>query len=150
VYLGAPYAFNKIGYYLLKKKKKKNRYCLCKAEGETIDHMFLHCEIACSLWYAIFSHFSLSWVMPSKVEGLFACWWSGGWSRSSVVRKMVPLCIVWCLWLERNERCFKDFERSLEELTTFFFYMLYTWTTAWLAPLVISYLDFLTLFSASS
>ena len=105
-----------------------NRYCLCKADGETIDHLFLQCEIARSLWYAIFNWFGLSWVMPSKVVGFFACWWSGGRSQSSVVWKMVPLCIVWCLWLERNERCFEDSERSLEELTTFFFYMFYTWT----------------------
>ena len=62
-----------------------NRCCLCKADGETIDHLLLNCEIARSLWYAIFSQFGLSWVMPSKVEGLFACWWSGGCSRSAVV-----------------------------------------------------------------
>jgi hypothetical protein len=29
-----------------------NRCCLCKSDGETIDHL-LHCEIACSLWYAV-------------------------------------------------------------------------------------------------
>jgi hypothetical protein len=45
--------------------------------GETIDHLLLHCEnIACSLWYAIFSWFGLLWVMPNSVVGLFACWWS--------------------------------------------------------------------------
>jgi hypothetical protein len=59
-----------------------NRCCLCKSDGETIDHLLLHCEIAHSLWYAIFSRFGLSWVIPSKVAGLFACWWLGGWSRS--------------------------------------------------------------------
>ena len=127
-----------------------NRCCLRKSDGETIDCLLLHCEIARSLWYAIFNRFGLSWVMPSKVAGLFACWWSGGWSQRAVVWEMVPLCIVWCLWLERNERCFEDSERSLEELTAFFFYTLYTWTAAWLAPLVISYLDFLFLFSSSS
>jgi hypothetical protein len=51
-----------------------NRCCLCKANEESIDHLFLHCEIAYSLWYAIFSQFGVSWVMPSKVAGLFACW----------------------------------------------------------------------------
>jgi hypothetical protein len=74
-----------------------NRCCLCTADGETIDHLLLHCEIAPFLWYAIFSRFGLSWVMPSKVERLFACWWLGGRSRSAVVWKMVPLCLVWCL-----------------------------------------------------
>ena len=41
-----------------------NRCCLCKLDGETVDHLLLQCEIACSLWYAIFSYFGLSWVMP--------------------------------------------------------------------------------------
>ena len=127
-----------------------NRCSLCKSDDENVDHLFLHSEIARSLWYAVFSQFGLSWVMPSKVAGLFACWWLGGRSRSAVVWKMVPLCIVWCLWLERNERCFEDSKRTLEELTAFFFYLLYTWTAAWLIPLVISYLDFLSLFSSSS
>jgi hypothetical protein len=31
-----------------------NRCCMCKSDGETIDHL-LHNEIVCSLWYAIFS-----------------------------------------------------------------------------------------------
>ena len=50
-----------------------NRCCLCKSDGETINHLLLYCEIDCSLWYALFSWFGLSWVMPSNVAGLFAC-----------------------------------------------------------------------------
>jgi hypothetical protein len=38
--------------------------------------------------------------------------------------------------------------RSLEELTTFFFLTLFTWKATWLAPLVISFSDFLVLFSS--
>jgi len=37
--------------------------------------------------------------------------------------------------------------RTLEELKTFF-YSLFTWTAAYLAPLVISFNDFLVLFSS--
>jgi hypothetical protein len=85
-----------------------NRCCLCKSDEENVNHLFLHCEIAHSLWYAMFNRFGLSWVMPSKVAGLFASWWSGGQSRSVVVWMMVLLCIMWCLWLERNKRCFED------------------------------------------
>jgi hypothetical protein len=88
--------------------------------------------------------------MPSNVVGLFACWCLGGHSQGVIAWKMVPLCLVWCLWLERNKRCFEDSKRSLEELTDFFFYTLFTWTAAWHTPLVIIYLDFLVLFSSSS
>jgi hypothetical protein len=93
-------------------------------EWESVDHLLLHCEVACALWNAIFSRFGLSWVMPLRVVDLFACWWTGGRSRSAVVWKMVPSCLLWCLWRERNDRNFEDQERTLEELKTFFFYSL--------------------------
>jgi hypothetical protein len=74
----------------------------------------------------------------------------GGRSRSVVVWKMVPCCLLWCLCRERNDRQFEDKKRIIEEIISFFFYSLYSWMTAFLAPLVISYNDFLVLFSSSS
>jgi len=112
-----------------------DRCCMCKMNGETVDHLLLHCEVARVLWYAILSRFSLSWVMPLWVIDLFACWWTGGRSRSAVVWKMVPCCLMWCLWRERNDRQFEDKERTIEELISFFLHSLYSWTTAYLAPL---------------
>jgi len=50
------------------------------------------------------------------------------------------------LWRERNDRNFEDQERTIEELKTFFFYSLFSWTAAFLTPLVISFNDFLVLF----
>jgi len=41
-------------------------------KGESVDHILLHCEVARTLWNAIFSRFSLSWVMPFRVVDLFA------------------------------------------------------------------------------
>jgi hypothetical protein len=52
--------------------------CMCKKNGESMDHLLLHCEVVCILWNAIFSRFSLSWVMPRLVVDLFACWWTSG------------------------------------------------------------------------
>jgi hypothetical protein len=31
-------------------------------------------EAACALWNGIFSRVGLSWIMPSRVVDLFACW----------------------------------------------------------------------------
>jgi hypothetical protein len=74
-----------------------NRRCLCRKDGESVDHQLLHCEFACALCYAIFNLLGLHWVMPSRVEELFACWWTGGRSWSAVVWKMIPLCFMWYL-----------------------------------------------------
>jgi hypothetical protein len=86
--------------------------------------------------------------MPRGVVNLLRSWWSGGRPYNAVVWKMVPLCIMWCLWSGCNERFFEDSERSLEDLLDFFLTTLFTWTEAWLAPLVISFSDFLSLFSS--
>ena len=97
-----------------------NRCCPCKLDGESVDHLLLHCEVARSLWNTIMSHFGLSWVMPNSVLDLMACWWSTGNSRSAVAWKMVPLCLMWCIWRERNNRDFDNLERTMEELKSFF------------------------------
>jgi len=73
-----------------------------------------------------------------------------GHSRNAVVWKIVPCCLLYCLWREHNDRQFEDKERTIEELISFFFYSLYSWTAAFLAPLVISFNDFQVLFSSSS
>jgi hypothetical protein len=46
-----------------------------------------------------------------------------------------------------NDRSFEDRERTLEELKSFFFNTLYHWTTSFVFPLVLSFNDFLVLFS---
>jgi hypothetical protein len=51
---------------------------------------------------------------------------------------------------ERNDRQFEDNERTIEELISFFFHSLYSWSAAYLAPLVFSFNDFLVMFSSSS
>jgi hypothetical protein len=63
------------------------------------------------------------------------------------VWQMVLCFLLWCLWRERNNRQFKNKERTIEELITFFFF---SWTVTFLAPLVFSFNDFLVLFSSPS
>ena len=75
-----------------------NRCGVCKKEEESIDHLLLHCESGQFLWNGFFSRFGLAWVMPRGVGDLLHCWWSGGCPRSAMVWKMVPLCIMRCLW----------------------------------------------------
>jgi len=97
-----------------------------------------------------------------KVVDLFACWWIGSSTRSAIVWKMMDLCLLWCLWQERNFffisiygrrgmiGCFEDCKRSLEELKSFFLNTLYLWTAIYVSLLVISFHDFLVLFVTST
>jgi hypothetical protein len=63
--------------------------------------------------------------------------------------KMVSSCLLWCFFRKRNDRSFKDRERSLEEINVLFFYTLYLWKVAFISPMVISYPNFFVLFSSS-
>jgi hypothetical protein len=45
---------------------------MCKKNEDSMDHILLHCEIACALWNTIFNNIGLAWVMPRSVVDLFA------------------------------------------------------------------------------
>jgi hypothetical protein len=141
-----------------------DRCCLCKRDGESLNHILPHCDVASALWNNIFSRFGISWVMPRRVLDLVACWWKSRRSRTSTTWKMVSICIFWCIWKERNLRCFENLESSLEEALELFLHTLYLWSEAlelflhtlylwsmaFLHPLSISFADFLVSFSFSS
>jgi hypothetical protein len=86
--------------------------------------------------------------MPRRVIDLFACWWKSGRPMSVAIWKMVPICIFWCVWKERNLKCFDDLESSLEDILAS--HTLYLWTVAFLSTLSISLADFLVRFSIPS
>jgi hypothetical protein len=67
---------------------------MCKKNGELVDHLLLHCEIAGALWNTIFSNVGLAWVMPRRVVDLFACWRvPGGRFQLDAVWKMIRLAL---------------------------------------------------------
>jgi hypothetical protein len=122
---------------------------MCKRNGESVDHLLLHCNVAYTLWSASFTRLGLSWVMRRRIIDLFACWWTSGRPRSVAIWKMVPTCLLWCVWKERNNRCFEDLERSLDDFF-FFFHTLYLWMVAFVSPLSLSFSNFLVRFSLYS
>ena len=102
---------------------------MCKRWGELVDHLLLHCPIAYELWSFVFCLFGLHWVMPLKVVELFE-FWQGNFRRhhNIVFRRLVLHCLMWCIWRERNARCFEGCERSLLEIKSFFLHTLLVWS----------------------
>ena len=99
--------------------------CMCKRSGESVDHLFLHCSVATELWSLVFG---MQWVMPRTVLDLFGAWLGKmGQHGSILVWKMVPHCLVWCLWREWNARHFEDSERTISGLKLLFFQALLEW-----------------------
>ena len=48
--------------------------CLCKSDGESVSHLFLHCPFASKLLAFIFCLVGIAWVMPKSVEAKLESW----------------------------------------------------------------------------
>ena len=69
--------------------------------------------------------------MPMRVVDLMGCWRKlQGSHQVAAVWRMIPLCIMWCIWTERNARCFEDKERTMVELKNVFLHTLLLWFSA--------------------
>ena len=117
---------------------------MCKRNGELVDHLFLHCPFAMDLWTMVLGLFGVSWVMPRTVLGLLGCW-QGSFSRhrNGYIWSIIPHCLMWCLWRERNSRCFEDYENSIPDLKLLFFRTLRDWLFALQSQSFPSFIDFL-------
>ena len=105
---------------------------MCKCNSEIVDHLFLHCLVASELWDMVFGLFGVCWVMPLSIVGLFACWKGRfGRHRNGDIWMVVPHCLMWCIWKERNSRCFEDKEHSMLDLKLLFFKTLLDWFSVW-------------------
>uniref|UniRef100_A0A2N9G322 Vacuolar protein sorting-associated protein 13 VPS13 adaptor binding domain-containing protein n=2 Tax=Fagus sylvatica TaxID=28930 RepID=A0A2N9G322_FAGSY len=80
--------------------------------GETVDHLLLY-------WSFVLRSFGVDWVLPKKVVELLFGWWSlfGKEEASSDVWNLVPPCLMWTIWRERNCRSFEDIESLVDSKT---------------------------------
>jgi hypothetical protein len=70
-----------------------------------------------------------------------------GYGRAKEARRLAPLCLLWCIWRERNARLFEDVETSMVELRKRLLNTLYIWIASHHSLNVFTYVDFLKLFS---
>ena len=71
-----------------------------------------------------FSMFGVDWVMPRTVMGLLFCWPQLSKRAVGSIWCMIPHCIMWSLWRERNARCFEGCEKTIHDLKKLFLYTL--------------------------
>ncbi|WMV30226.1 hypothetical protein MTR67_023611 [Solanum verrucosum] len=94
-----------------------SRCWFCECEVETINHLFLHCREVAKLWQIFINLRGISWTMPRNIKEALACWNRDGNQSGHRERwKIVPACIWWSIWMERNQRCFKNKSCSMQNL----------------------------------
>jgi hypothetical protein len=63
------------------------------------------------LWSFIFSLFGVEWVMPQTMLDLLTTWGASfGHGLAKKAWRLVPHCVLWSIWRERNARLFEDVE----------------------------------------
>ena len=120
-----------------------NWCCLCQCDEEIVDHLLLHCKFAYALWSEVFLMFGVQWVMPSTIVSLLFA--SRNWlgNYTSNVWNMVPMCLIWLVWKERNAQTFKDTERPIDLLKTLLARTLFECSHIWRLTHFISLSDFI-------
>ena len=105
--------------------QKRRSYCafspswcvLCKREGETGDHLFIHCRFTLKIWWKALQVFGLCWVVPRSCYGLLsgqAGFFKG--REKKIMWNHVLFAILWAIWGERNGRIFEGSISSENEL----------------------------------
>jgi len=105
-----------------------SRCFFCECETETINHLFLHCKETMKLWQIFINKRGISWSMPGNIKEALACWNRDGNQSGHRERwKIVPACIWWTIWLERNQRCFENKSCSMEKMKLKCLALFYFW-----------------------
>ena len=116
---------------MLKGRPLANWCCMCCDDGESVDHLLLHCPVTHSLWTFKLQAFGIHWVMPRLVADLLSCWhqWLG--KHNSNIWNLVPRCLMWIEWLEQNHRSFEDKEKMLDKLKVLCQRSFLEWSRCW-------------------
>ena len=80
--------------------------CMCHNAGETGNHLLIHCTLASDLWHLILRSFGVPWVFPNNIADLLFGWFNCFGKHNCSVGNLVPLCLMWTVWHERNSRIF--------------------------------------------
>uniref|UniRef100_A0A2N9IMJ1 Reverse transcriptase zinc-binding domain-containing protein n=1 Tax=Fagus sylvatica TaxID=28930 RepID=A0A2N9IMJ1_FAGSY len=104
--------------------------CMCKDDMETVDHLFLHCGVAREVWNYVLRSFGIEWVLSKRVIELLFGWWNWLGKSSSGVCNLVPSCLLWTIWWERNNRTFENIESPMGKIIEIFSGS-FDWSRAW-------------------
>ena len=80
--------------------------CMCRNAGETRTHLLIHCDMASDLWHLVLRTFGMLWVFPNTIADLLFGWFNCFGKHSSSIWNLVPPCLMWTIWRERNSRIF--------------------------------------------
>ncbi|KAG5593819.1 hypothetical protein H5410_035051 [Solanum commersonii] len=80
------------------------------------------------LWRIFICLRKITWVKPRNIEGVLKCWMRVGNATAKEERwKIVPACIWWTVWKERNQRCFEGKQNNMQNFKMNCLALYYFW-----------------------
>jgi hypothetical protein len=71
------------------------------------------------IWSYVFRLFGVEWVISGCVMEVVAGWRNWFGKHYSEVWNLVPHCVIWSIWRERNSHTFEDLEHSVDQIIEF-------------------------------
>lgn len=90
----------------------------CKAEPESLNHIFLMCRGIWESWNELLLWWDMKWVTPAAVVDLFH-WWMGFKCKRIIMKlqNLVPMAMLWSIWKMRSDCIFNGCQPNLKELS---------------------------------
>ncbi|CAN1807678.1 hypothetical protein LINPERHAP1_LOCUS25125 [Linum perenne] len=86
-----------------------NRCVLCLSQEESVNHLFICCPFASHILGLISSKLSIPGPLPGEVQPLIEGWKVTNFGNPfRELQKVVLHCVLWNIWLERNNRIFRE------------------------------------------
>ena len=63
--------------------------------------------------------------------GLLSCWYQWLGKHNSNIWNLIPRCLMWIIWLERNRRSLENMEKTLDELKVLCQRNPFEWSHCW-------------------
>jgi hypothetical protein len=79
----------------------------------------------------LYNTFGIYWVLPGKVADLLFSWWNGLGRNSLDIWNIIPICLMWTIWKEHNQRTFQNVSQSDNKILEGFTLTLFDWSRAW-------------------
>jgi hypothetical protein len=90
-------------------------------------------------------------VMPGRLKECLGSWRGQKGNRIVIqIWKKAPLCVMWCLWRERNARNFEDRELGIIKSKKMVLQTLFSWRVLWHSSQVSMLAEFLDLCASFS
>ncbi|RVW23293.1 putative ribonuclease H protein [Vitis vinifera] len=102
---------------------------LCVKQGESADHLFLHCSLSMGLWHILFQLAKMDWVPLRSISDMMFINYKGiGTSKRGIVLwQNACIALIWVVWRERNARIFEDKVRNSENLWDSIHFLVSLW-----------------------